>query len=309
MDEPSIKRIEMINRNESIDSLKGLLIVFVILGHSLLGSLDDNAIRYVIYSFHMPVFLFLSGYLINYEKISDLSIKELGKKYWKRMLFPWTVALVVYSVFLNATDFTLHALVRRLAIPYYHLWYVPTLFVFILMTWLLSKFKSKTISVILLIGTGLMLDKLYLQTETFRLNYLIFFAVGVMVRNVKLRVDNLRLGGGILCLFLITIIILAENNITMDFYRRNLMMPFMMVVCLLSVLPVIIIDGFKCSALGFIGEHSLEVYLWHVLPIIILKHFIPDAQASYLYYLLIIALIVMLLVFSWIKTKKVTVNS
>lgn len=47
--------------NQTADTLKGLLIVLVILGHFLLGTLMDNPIRYFIYSFHMPLFLFVGG--------------------------------------------------------------------------------------------------------------------------------------------------------------------------------------------------------------------------------------------------------
>ena len=40
-------------RNYSIDTVKGFLILCVIIGHVLLGSLEQNVFRYVIYSFHM----------------------------------------------------------------------------------------------------------------------------------------------------------------------------------------------------------------------------------------------------------------
>ena len=292
-------------RNVSIDSLKGLLIIFVIIGHALFGTLDGNPLRYVIYSFHMPVFLFLSGYLLNCYKISALSIKQLFVKYWKRMLLPWVIALVVYSVVLTVTNFTIFELVMRLTNPYYHLWYIPTLFVFIMLTWIALKIKNNTIAIVLLIIVGILLDSLCIQTSTIRLNYMVFFVVGVIVRNVKLWVDDLRMGGAILFFFLIAVALLSACNVSMDFYIKNLRMPFIMAVCILSVLPTILLDKFKIPFLGYIGEHSLEVYLWHVLPIIVLKHFIPNAQVSCLYYLLVMGLLIMMVVFSWFKTKKV----
>lgn len=220
------------------------------------------------------------------------------------MLLPWIIALLVYSVILTSTNFTPFAVISKLLHPYYHLWYVPTLFVFILLSWLSSQIKNNSIAVILLISLGLLLDGLNVQTKAIRLNYLIFFAVGVMARITRVRVDNLRLGGGILCLFLLVVSILGTCNVAMDFYIRNLRIPFMMALCFLSVLPVIFLDKFKCFTFSYIGEHSLEIYLWHVIPILIFKHFIPDAQVSYLYYLLIFLFIIMMLVFSWFKTNK-----
>ena len=183
-------------RNTSIDALKGLLIICVIIGHALYGSLNDNILRYVIYTFHMPVFLFMSGYLFNYNKISTLTIRQLFQKYWNRMLLPWIIALLVYSVVLTATNFTPLALIKRMAHPYYHLWYVPTLFTFIILTWLSSHIKNKSIAIVILISLGLLMDSLYVQSSAIRLNYLIFFAVGVMARISGMSVKNLRLGGG-----------------------------------------------------------------------------------------------------------------
>lgn len=48
------------NRNPYWDTLKGILIVLVVLGHT--GTALGEKILSVIYSFHMPLFLFISGY-------------------------------------------------------------------------------------------------------------------------------------------------------------------------------------------------------------------------------------------------------
>ena len=65
-------------RDKTIDFIKGILILFVILGHTTLGltdmySFDDTmyGIANVIYSFHMPCFIavhkaFLAGYVIKH---------------------------------------------------------------------------------------------------------------------------------------------------------------------------------------------------------------------------------------------------
>lgn len=51
-------------RNEKTDMIKGLLIVLVIVGHILPGTLQDNIVRYTIYAFHMPVFIAWGGVFI-----------------------------------------------------------------------------------------------------------------------------------------------------------------------------------------------------------------------------------------------------
>lgn len=51
-------------RNEYLDFLKGLAIILVVTGHCIQISyinFDENVIFKVIYSFHMPFFMFLAG--------------------------------------------------------------------------------------------------------------------------------------------------------------------------------------------------------------------------------------------------------
>lgn len=53
-------------RNELLDILKGFAIILVVLGHSvqyLLGNNNENWLFSFIYSFHMPLFMFISGYV------------------------------------------------------------------------------------------------------------------------------------------------------------------------------------------------------------------------------------------------------
>lgn len=52
-------------RDGKFDTLKFVLIVFVILGHVLESNLSDDSCKFVyrlIYTFHMPIFIFISGY-------------------------------------------------------------------------------------------------------------------------------------------------------------------------------------------------------------------------------------------------------
>ena len=60
------------NRIDYIDNYRGLGIILVILGHALSGR---NLIYKQIYSFHMPAFYFISGYLF---PINDFLTKYLG---------------------------------------------------------------------------------------------------------------------------------------------------------------------------------------------------------------------------------------
>ncbi len=139
-------------RNRSIDALKGMLIFTVVLGHVLLGSLDDAPMRYLIYSFHMPAFFFVSGYLLSLDWLRQTSFLGLLKKYWKRMLFPWCIAWLVYTLYASHNDFSLSALARLLYKPYYHLWFVPSLYFCILICASFAKIMKDNITVEVALG-------------------------------------------------------------------------------------------------------------------------------------------------------------
>ena len=56
-------------RNRKIDVLKGIAIILVVLGHVIVGYYDTlyyqtNLIFKICYSFHMPLFIYISGYLV-----------------------------------------------------------------------------------------------------------------------------------------------------------------------------------------------------------------------------------------------------
>lgn len=83
--------------NYSIDVVKGILILLVILGHVILGTIQNNFIRFFIYTFHMPMFLFISGYLVNLNKLRLYSYSGLIKHYASRMLSWWLLAWYIFT--------------------------------------------------------------------------------------------------------------------------------------------------------------------------------------------------------------------
>jgi fucose 4-O-acetylase-like acetyltransferase len=112
--------------NQTADVFKGALILFVIIGHVLLGTLVDNPIRFFIYTFHMPVFFFIGGYLLNLPKLEKMDWLNILKKYTRRMLAVWAMACVVYALLVDFKRLSWQLLFDRFLHPYYHLWFIPT---------------------------------------------------------------------------------------------------------------------------------------------------------------------------------------
>lgn len=103
------------NRDISLDTLKGFLILLVILGH-LIGSLStlEGAIWNWIYTFHMPLFVLISGYFSRRDKLKLSSIiKPL-------LVFQFINALLLLAL---GKSFS----VSFLLVPYWTLWYLLSL--------------------------------------------------------------------------------------------------------------------------------------------------------------------------------------
>lgn len=71
-----------INYYIGIDILKGILIILVIAGHLIQGNVEDNIIRYIIYSIHIPLFLAVSGFLINFKMLMTINLPNLMMRYF-----------------------------------------------------------------------------------------------------------------------------------------------------------------------------------------------------------------------------------
>lgn len=82
-------------RNCSLDGLKYILIVLVVLGHFIEPSRYDNQMSTLIYSFiysfHMPLFIWMNGYFYKHRAFKD----ELRKSLFYRDLYNFTYRICV----------------------------------------------------------------------------------------------------------------------------------------------------------------------------------------------------------------------
>ena len=86
--------IKIKNRIHWIDVLKGIGIFLVIMGHTF----KDNPVYYWVYSFHMPLFFLISGFLIEPHNVL-ISYKKFIIKRCKSLLWPFIffrITLIIY---------------------------------------------------------------------------------------------------------------------------------------------------------------------------------------------------------------------
>ena len=82
-EESSSKRIDY------IDIAKGIAIISIILGHLSVASINR-----VVYTFHVPIFYFITGYFINDKKSVSVFIKDRAKK----LLIPYYISCVIMII-------------------------------------------------------------------------------------------------------------------------------------------------------------------------------------------------------------------
>jgi acyltransferase len=87
-------------RQDWIDSLKGMAIILVVIGH--LTTISSGLNQYI-YSFHMPLFFFISGYLINFEKYINLEKTYLIKRA-SSLIIPYFFFSIISYIFYIAMD-------------------------------------------------------------------------------------------------------------------------------------------------------------------------------------------------------------
>lgn len=154
-------------RNQQFDILSSLCIFFVVLGHCSCTFLLDN--WFIIYSFHMPLFFFISGYFYNNSQEKNLintlwlKIKKFVIPYFIWNFFYMIFAMVLYKLNimmfkpkLTLSNFFISPFIEGTQF-YYNVasWFVLTLFLiqisYIIIRIILGKMRINN-SVVLFLG-------------------------------------------------------------------------------------------------------------------------------------------------------------
>jgi fucose 4-O-acetylase-like acetyltransferase len=134
-------------RNITLDLLKVFSIVLVVLGHSIQyidQSFDDNIIFKIIYSFHMPLFFFISGavaFTINLENKCNFNYCIIKK--FNNLMIPFFFFLILNYFFYSNIDFFVY-LIDIMRNVDKALWFLYVLFIMYILIFL-SKIISMKI--------------------------------------------------------------------------------------------------------------------------------------------------------------------
>lgn len=298
-----------------IDYLKGFLLVLVFTGHLLPGTTSENFTRYVIYSFHMPLFIGISGFLLTSERLASYSLYQLANRYFRRMLLPWLVAGVVYYPVNNYPVLVQGSIpweetLKNVLYPWYHLWFVPVLFLMIVFTWMLERQPHPRRGVILLgaLFFSLLWQLLYSGETQFEKSmpffllgdkrlytFFVFFYLGYYLRNSWFARDV----SPVVCLASVV----GMGLVSVAGFWVSLP-PEIATLTFVGLNAALIIFSVRFLANArfwgerffvFVGVESLPIYLWHIMPLLVMRQLSIDVRYPYIYYPLSVVLFVSLI--------------
>lgn len=264
-------------RDRSIDTAAGALIILVVFGHAiepLEGRLAESVLQWL-FLFHMPAFVFLSGYVTRWA--SDTSMRTLAT----RLLFPLAVFSVIHMVL--AAALTAQRPELNPLTPPWTLWYLLAIFAWRLAApWLtrLPAAVTVTTCAALLVGA---LDWVGSTLSVSRIvAFAPFFVAGLLWRQQwweRLRARPVRIAGGIALgaalvwswasspTFDRGILFLSDSYQVFGFTNAEGILVRAAVLAAGGVLTLALLSftGAASGRLGAIGALTLPVYLLHPL--------------------------------------------
>lgn len=271
-----------------IDYFKALLMILVIMGHI---NFANTGIKAWIYSFHMPAFFFVSGMVLNFAPQSN----KVGIiKYVDRLIVPFFLWAMVFA------SFTYPNLLRIIYGSYSSiaqagaltsLWFLPVLFLAVLMLNLMEKFFNigsaiwiEIVCIILAFGVGFALPHIktgYPWSVNVSFIALGFMLLGRLSKTTAFRFKDFcfkRRSWGLIMCFVMAILCLSVTFI----YQFNLTEkgfilmgnarygnPLLFVSCaifgilmtmFLSLFIETVLNGRKLGLLSFVGQNTLCIF-------------------------------------------------
>lgn len=255
-------------RNNGIDLVRGLLVVLVILGHFSEITQRANFLTWFGLGFRMPLFIGLTGFLFNLDHARSLSTTGLFRKYYARLILPWSLACIVHLTLVGAMSWAapFYAIVR----PPYHLWFVPVMMAFIFAarasrldrTTMLAIAIPASIAAMYVFGVGHEVEQYgnWIPDRRYFV-YPIYFTFGMWLAE---RPPAPILRPAIILLALIGLFWWSRLYI-LPAPASEVAAELILCIPLIGLLPWSLALSLNLPLLGRVGRDSLFFYLWHPL--------------------------------------------
>ena len=266
-----------------IDVWITIALLFVILGHcsARFAPLWYDALKNWIYSFHMGVFFFISGFLMHYTKkpMKNLSdyLRLIGDKF-RKFAVPFVILGILLSLIplvqhhfsTKSIRTALNLFYRPTASYVIFLWFIYVLFEFYLIAPFISQFYNSTICLFLLIAIGLSLIGINCNLFAVHLfsRHFVFLLLGIIAA------ENIEL---LQCVPHFPVYLLACFFLYLSIFHQGLFYPSSGVLALpfmlsLSWICTPLLRPFR-EAVEHISRNCFSIYLYQMIAIQILARF------------------------------------
>ena len=321
-------------RNKTIDAIKGFAIILVVLAHAIQRNIlnsESNIISLLINSFHMHLFMFLSGYVIA-RSISKPEYKWLFKKFI-RLMVPFLVWSII-MFYMRNFDFSgliyfgdafkdglIHSLINCFPFPWISLWFLYVLFIFYALLLILQIIEKK-IGMIIYVIIFLLLQFIpfspFAAFGLYQARWLcMFFFGGYLINMHKDKIPDIKLVYKLIIIFsfpLLFIIYQYFNLARIWFYpwpispTNAMLLTFKYLLAWSGIAATwIIISSIRSTIilrpLSYIGLYTLDVYVIHLM---ILRLGIGEGYMKVL--TVTVFAIVISLIISWLIRKSETLT-
>ena len=259
-------------RNYSIDSLKMICAILVVLIHSQFLFKD---IVFPLLRIAVPIFFMISGYFIYDENNAGLKINRSIKSIfsifiWSNILFLFfkeVFSVAHHAVYVPDTNELIKFIVFNEDPFGWHLWYIGAYLYLLVIVRFINKHNKwtllfKSIPVLLIVHLALSysgVDRIYYRN--FLLMGLPFFSIGAYIR--KTNIQPVSSGNSYFCILVFAIASIAEKQLTSlisEIYVSTIFLSILIFKCFVSwkqTTPSILSWGGK--------EFSLDIYIFHGL--------------------------------------------
>jgi fucose 4-O-acetylase-like acetyltransferase len=263
---------------EHIDILKGIAILLVVMGHVIQANIGvNNTLFNIIYSFHMPLFMALSGY-VGYITIdaSKLSLLWDGVKKKTRTLFIPFISWYLINYIQNYENMSLYDYMGRLVRHVdYGLWFLYVLYIIYIIVYLssfiMTKFSVKNIYLQIFINLSTV-ALLLIMSLLFKENilgvkmvawYLLFFYIGYYISKYKKIEQILSFSSNLSFSAALLLFIIFFNFFNP--FECNIIIRFLIAVCGIIIAYSFVLNSrinfYIKKELCYIGVNTLSIYI------------------------------------------------
>ncbi|MGL5379428.1 acyltransferase family protein [Clostridium sp.] len=279
---------EQRERNFLLDNLKVLLMFCVVFGHVIEYYIDQSdflkSVYIFIYIFHMPLFVYISGYL-------SKDVNKVRKGAIKGLLVPYIIFNMIWytAVYIGTKE-----VMFSILYPGWTLWYLLSLFFWRISLKYLVKIKGILIfSFIFGLLIGMMPGGEAILSVSRTITFLPFFLLGYYSKEENLRKMqglNKAVSSLIILGFFICAVVVVKNDLVgykflynsqsyyssglttiQGMYFRSLLYIAAIIfgACVINLTPSIKVFYSK------IGKGTMNIYVFHIYLVLLVYFFIP----------------------------------